>query len=404
MQTALFVFLILTAGNNYVTIKIFRNMIGENMGLGIFNKLSSPIVLKEDSNAEEQLRQMEYYQLVAPEATKQAIERDKAFVKYGIAGENAIMYELKNSHIPMYIIHDLYLEYNGCTAQIDFLIVTRKVTILIESKNLYGNIFVDNSGNFIRRTGNGKTFRQEGMYSPVTQNERHLALIKEMRRDTKNFFTRGMFESNFHNNYRSLIVMANTKSIIDYRYAPKDIKDKIVKVDGLVRKIKEICSDSSISEMSDYQMQELADFFMAHHTVNKTDYTSKYQDMINKETSDAPFFYSFSVNQPNNTYRSQTVSVPVPTPDTSGFDTASSTDKTAGYENLPIYKALRQYRYEKSKAENIKAYYVFKNDELIEIIRLMPTVPEQLRSIRGFGEGKIQKYGYDIINIVNKYR
>ena len=43
------------------------------MGLGIFNKLSSPIVLKEDSNAEEQLRQMEYYQLVAPEATKQAI-------------------------------------------------------------------------------------------------------------------------------------------------------------------------------------------------------------------------------------------------------------------------------------------------------------------------------------------
>ena len=31
------------------------------MGLGIFNKLSAPIVLKEDSNAEEQLRQMEYY-------------------------------------------------------------------------------------------------------------------------------------------------------------------------------------------------------------------------------------------------------------------------------------------------------------------------------------------------------
>lgn len=41
------------------------------MGLGIFNKLSAPIVLKEDSNAEEQLRQIEYYLLVAPEATKQ---------------------------------------------------------------------------------------------------------------------------------------------------------------------------------------------------------------------------------------------------------------------------------------------------------------------------------------------
>ena len=31
--------------------------------MGLFNKLSSPIVLKEDSNADEQLRQMEYYEL-----------------------------------------------------------------------------------------------------------------------------------------------------------------------------------------------------------------------------------------------------------------------------------------------------------------------------------------------------
>lgn len=340
---------------------------------------------------------------------KQVIERDKQFVKYGIAGENAIMYELKNSHIPMYIIHDLYLEHNGCTAQIDFLIITRKVTILIESKNLYGNIFVDSNGNFIRRTGNGKTFRQEGMYSPITQNERHLALIKEMRKGTKNFLTRGLFENNFDNNYRSLIVMANTKSIIDYRYAPKDIKDKIVRADGLVRKINEICSDNNISEMSDKQMKELADFFMAHHTLNKKNYTAKYQNMINqetaKETTDKPVSCSFAKD---NASIPQCVATPLCTADISGFDAtllANMADENiANYENLPLYKALKQYRYEKSKAENIKAYYVFKNDELIEIIKLMPTAPEQLKSIRGFGEGKIQKYGNEIVNIVNKYR
>ncbi len=42
----------------------------------------------------------------------------------------------------MYIIHDLYLEHNGCTAQIDFLIITRKVTILIESKKIFTVIFL----------------------------------------------------------------------------------------------------------------------------------------------------------------------------------------------------------------------------------------------------------------------
>lgn len=379
------------------------------MGLGIFNKLSAPIVLKEDSDTDEQLRQMEYYELIAPEAVKQAIEHDKARINYGKAGETQIMYELKNSHIPMYIIHDLYLEYNGCTAQIDYLIVTRKVTLLLECKNLYGNILVDNAGNFIRRSGSGQTFRQEGMYSPVTQNERHLALIKEMRRDTKSFLTRGLFENNFDNNYRSLIVMANTKSIIDYRYAPKDIKDKIVRADGLVRKIKEICSDNNISDMSDKQMKELADFFMAHHTVNKKDYTAKYQNMINEETEKDAITPTSAVSGATvaDNYIPKSVPVTVCIPDTSGFDTSSKavTDNSiAGYENLPIYKALKQYRFEKSKAENIKAYYIFKNDELIEIIKMMPTAPGQLKSIRGFGDGKIQKYGYDIVNIVNKYR
>lgn len=378
--------------------------------MGLFNKLSSPIVLKEDSNADEQLRQMEYYELIAPEAVKQAIERDKARINYGKAGETQIMYELKNSHMPMYIIHDLYLEYNGCTAQIDYLIVTRKVTLLLECKNLYGNILVDNAGNFIRRSGSGQTFRQEGMYSPVTQNERHLALIKEMRRDTKNVLLKGLFESNFNNNYRSLIVMANPKSIIDYRYAPQDIKDKIVKADGLIRKINEICSTSNLPDMSDKQMKALADFFMEHHTANKTDYTAKYQNMINKETTKETVALVATESKPTavkNRYTPKS-NPTVCLPDTSGFVGTSGANAPDthidNYENLPIYKALRQYRYEKSKTENIKAYYVFKNDELIEIIRLMPTAPGELRSIRGFGEGKIQKYGNDIVNIVNRYR
>lgn len=359
--------------------------------MGLFNKLSSPIVLKEDSNADEQLRQMEYYELIAPDAVKQAIERDKARISYGKTGETQIMYELKNSHMPMYIIHDLYLEYNGCTAQIDYLIVTRKVTLLLECKNLYGNILVDNAGNFIRRSGSGQTFRQEGMYSPVTQNERHLALIKEMRRDTKNALLKGLFESNFNNNYRSLIVMANPKSIIDYRYAPQDIKDKIVKADGLIRKINEICSTSNLPDMSDKQMKTLADFFMEHHTANKTDYTAKYQNMINKEATKETVALVATESKPTaveNRYTPKS-NPTVCSPDTSGFVGTSGANAPDthidNYENLPIYKALRQYRYEKSKAENIKAYYVFKNDELIEIIRLMPTAPGELRSIRGFG-------------------
>ena len=75
-----------------------------------------------------------------------------------------------------------------------------------------------------------------------------------------------------------------------------------------------------------------------------------------------------------------------------------------GIEENPIYKELRQYRYEKSKAENIKPYLICKNDELAEIINFMPQTPEQLYFIGGFNEDKIKKYGNDIIAILDKYR
>lgn len=54
------------------------------------------------------------------------------------------MFELKNSHMPMYILHDIFFEENGLTTQIDYIVITRKVILIIECKNLYGNITVNN--------------------------------------------------------------------------------------------------------------------------------------------------------------------------------------------------------------------------------------------------------------------
>ncbi len=43
----------------------------------------------------------------------------------------------------MFVIHDLCLEKDDLSAQIDFLICTRKHIYIIECKNLYGNIEID---------------------------------------------------------------------------------------------------------------------------------------------------------------------------------------------------------------------------------------------------------------------
>ncbi len=253
--------------------------------MGIFDKLREPIVLKEDSDAKKQLEQLNNYLTISPPAIKSQIEQDIKLLQIGLYGEEAVMFELKNSHMPMYIMHDLFFEFNGLKTQIDYLIVTRNITVIIECKNLYGNITIDKFGNFTRTVQLGKNNIKKGIYSPVTQNQRHIDMIHEIRRNEKNIFLRSTFDKYFNDNYKSIIVLANPNSVLDMRYAPKDIQNKIVKVDGLISYIKALQKNSDSYSMSDKEMKELANFFIEKSVPNNMDYTEKYKNSICEDTS-----------------------------------------------------------------------------------------------------------------------
>ena len=81
---------------------------------------------------------------------KEEIDKQIKLATYGLAGERNIAFELKNSDIDMYILHDVYFEYEDLSAQIDYMIFTRKRVYIIECKNLIGDIEIDDGGNFIR--------------------------------------------------------------------------------------------------------------------------------------------------------------------------------------------------------------------------------------------------------------
>lgn len=104
---------------------------------------------------------------------------------YGKIGEDNISFELKNSGMDMYVLHDIYLEYGDLSAQIDYIVITRKITYIIECKNLIGDIEIDNTGAFIRHYELFGKHVKEGIYSPVTQNLRHLNVLKEIRKANK---------------------------------------------------------------------------------------------------------------------------------------------------------------------------------------------------------------------------
>ena len=141
----------------------------------------------------------------------------------------------------MYILRDLYLEVNDLSAQIEYLIITRHRIYVLECKNLIGNIEIDNTGHFIRTFEINSKKVKEGIYSPITQNERYLNVIKEMRlSEQKNFIGKTIIEKSFNNDYKSLVVLANPKTLLFDRFAKKEIKNKVIRSDQLIQRLKEL--------------------------------------------------------------------------------------------------------------------------------------------------------------------
>lgn len=337
--------------------------------------MNGPIVIKEVSSAKAQIESLNKLLLTASPKVKAKIEQDIKMLNYGVYGEEQIMFELKNSHMPMCILHDLYLEYDGLTAQIDFLIITEKITYIIESKNLIGNIEIDENGNFIRYFKYGGQFKKEGIYSPISQNNRHIEMIKQMRKDTKtNFLKRALFERYFSDLYQGVVVLANPKTILNDKLAPKTIKQQVIRVDRLIEYIRSNNAKSDVATSSEKEMKQLAEFFLSAHKDNPVDYLSKYELNVEAESSDSVIESSVRVE---------------------GSDSSK--------QEQGVYDAIKNWRNERAKKDCVKAYIIFYNTTLDEIVAKKPQTMDELKAISGFGEVKCQKYGEELLQIVKSF-
>ena len=135
----------------------------------------------------------------------------------------------------MYVLHDINMQYEDLTAQIDYIIITSACIYFIECKNLIGNITVNNRGEFIREYEyKGKNIK-EGIYSPIRQAQRHTEIFKKIWNSRNTKLINKIQMKNFDNWVKYIVVMANPKNILNLKFAPKDIKNKIIRSDNLVR-------------------------------------------------------------------------------------------------------------------------------------------------------------------------
>lgn len=280
--------------------------------------------------------------------------------KYGIQGENKILYELKNSHIPMYILHDINLEYKDYKAQIDFIILTKKNYYIIECKNLYGNISIDNKGNFYRINNKNKV----GIYNPITQLDRHINIIRRYIEDRNNFIGKLIVKKIFDSMYHGIVVLANDNTVVEDKYAPKNVKNKVIRADQLIEYIKYIEKNTDSYGSSEKDIISSCNNILA---------------LCKKEETFDEEIPLLNINED-----------------------ITDNNKTININNDDeIRTNLKKYRLNKSRELNYKPYFIFSDKTLEELINKKPKNKVELKQIEGFGDKKIEMYGIDIIKIIN---
>lgn len=347
--------------------------------------LREPKFIKEFNEDNKQLKDLEELLKVASEDTIKEIEKDMKLLAYGLLGEKNVAYELKNSHMPILILHDLYLKYKDLTAQIDFVVIAQRFILIIECKNMVGDIEITSSGDFIRyfKSTNGKVYKKEGMYSPIVQNERHVELIRDILKNE------GYFKKSDFGLVQHVVTVANPKAVINSKYAKKELKDHIIKHEQLINKMKQLQDANKDGRwFTEETMYNLADSLMKYNESYTIDYEKKYCIAVGSNEEEN------ATNNENEEIISQEEKTEV-----AG---GNNIEEPECLEESQIYKELKEYRLMKSREEKVKPYFLYNNQELEAIIEVKPKTIEELKSIKGFGNVKCEKYGAEIIEIVKR--
>ncbi|MDQ5821621.1 MAG: HRDC domain-containing protein, partial [Actinomycetota bacterium] len=86
-----------------------------------------------------------------------------------------------------------------------------------------------------------------------------------------------------------------------------------------------------------------------------------------------------------------------PSPFLAELGVAAPPPRRAPEPDDPVYAALKAWRLERSKSDEVPAYVVFHNATLAEIVARRPTSMGELGSVPGVGPTKLERYGEEVL-------
>lgn len=115
------------------------------------------------------------------------IEANLRKILSGATGEKGVAYHLGfwyQKDESVIVANNLRLEFGGRSAQIDHLLAVPAGFLVLESKALPDHVVISEEGEWFKvKVEKSKETKREGIYNPVEQNRRHIAVLEDICRD-----------------------------------------------------------------------------------------------------------------------------------------------------------------------------------------------------------------------------
>lgn len=282
---------------------------------------------------------------------------------------------LTNNYVP---------DENNLTHESDVILIHPTGIYVFESKNYSGWIYGKETDKYwtqsIYNEENHTKYKSK-FYNPIWQNKKHVDTLNDYleNRYTSNIFSYIVFSSRCKLK-RLSYSSSHCKIMNRYDllwYLKNDIKSKDIiftneQVDEIYNSLKK-CSNVS----DEVKQQHIDDINCGAYYLNK--------ENISQEIVEAPKIIE--------TKEVIAVVAPIENIIIAPVVEQKSYDK--------IVEELREYRKNKSTFEQVPAYFIYNDETLFMLANVKPKTSEELKQIKGLNDYNINRYGEDILNVIN---
>ena len=94
------------------------------------------------------------------------------------------------------------------------------------------------------------------------------------------FILRSILDNEFLRMFKPIVVVANPKSVLNIKFSKKEVEDKIIRLDQLNNKIREILNSSDKMGYTCVELLYTANHIIDYHQGKPYDFKEKYKNYI----------------------------------------------------------------------------------------------------------------------------